>query len=345
VAPRLELHGSVPIFLRRRLRNWRLLERTSAVYVYAGRGNAGDYLSHLGVRNAVALPGLELLAGEPGNRELARTLGDPRFARRPRVLLIGGGGLFQECFREFWRVVLESDLPYAIFGVGANRLGEERSITGASLLADVVRGASFVVVRDEMTRDVIAASGIVHPVDVGLCPSTGYLFPRWWRDDRSMNRTLLHVVHPSDLWLAGGDLGTIRGVLRDVASEQGLRYEEQDNLSADLAAVLRKYAEARVVVSSRLHGCIVSHATGAPFLPVRCDDKIGAFLRTHAPKISPVDVHVLQDRAACNDAVRRTLDGFDPSYRSQVERGVQWNAERGREIREAIATRAWKRVT
>ena len=114
--------------------------------------------------------------------------------------------------------------------------------------------------------------------------------------------------------------------MRASARELGLSYVEEDNMSANLGAVLRKYEEARLVVSSRLHGCIVSYAMGAPFVPLRCDEKIEAFLQAHCPSVAAVEVETLHEREACRDMLCRTLDSFGTGYRDHLEREVQRNA-------------------
>ncbi len=343
VAPHLDLHGSLPLYLARKARNRRLLGRSHVVYLYAGRGNVGDYLSHLGVREVVRLPGLELFAGRPGSRELERTLTDPRFRERYRVLVIGGGGLFQGCFNDFWRTVLASGLPYVVFGVGANKLGGQRSVTDASLLADIVRGAAYVQVRDTLTREAIMSSGVGEEIPLGLCPATSYVYPRYWLEDRSSRATLLHVVHPSDLRMAQGDLGRIRENLRAQAQRLELSYMEEDNMSPRLEAVLKRYAGARLVVSSRLHGCIISYAMGIPFVPLRCDEKIEAFLQTHYPSQTTVEAQILHDRDACGDVLRRALETCGTEYRGDLEREVSRNRQRGARIREDIVAKALTR--
>jgi polysaccharide pyruvyl transferase WcaK-like protein len=342
VVPALDLHGSLPLFIARKLRNRRLLGRSNVVYLYAGRGNAGDYLSHLGVRSIVGLPGLELLAGQPGNRELSKALVGSRFRARYRVLVIGGGGLFQECFGEFWQVILASGLPYAIVGVGANRLGDQRSITDAGLLETIVRRAAFIYVRDTMTRETIAKCGVREEVPVGLCPATSALFPGHWREESRSGNVLLHVVHPSDLRMAHGDLDRARESARAIARELELSYVEEDNMSADVEAVLKRYRTARVVLSSRLHGCIISYATGIPFVPLRCDEKIEAFLHTHCPAIKAVEIEALHRREALRDVIRATLNASTSDNRDYLEREVRRNTERGEWIRRQIMTKAWQ---
>jgi hypothetical protein len=343
VTPHLDMHGSLPLYLARKLRNRWLRGRSHVVYLYAGRGNVGDYLSHLGVREVVRLPGLELFAGRPGSRELARTVTAHHFRERYRVLVIGGGGLFQGCFDDFWRIVLASRLPYVVFGVGANKLGGQRSVTDASLLADIVRGATYIQVRDTMTREAIRSCGVEEEIPLGLCPATSYVYPRYWLDDRSSRATLLHVVHPSDLRMAQGDLGRIGENLRAQARELELSYVEEDNMSARLGGVLGRYAGARLVVSSRLHGCIISYAMGIPFVPLRCDEKIEAFLQTHFPSRTTVEVQALHERDACRDVLRGTLETFGTEYRGDLEREVRRNRERGAKIREDIVAKALAR--
>ena len=143
--------------------------------------------------------------------------------------------------------------------------------------------------------------------------------------------------------MAGGDLGRVRENLRAHARELGLAYVEEDNMSANLDAVLRKYESARLVLSSRLHGCIVSYAMGLPFVPLRCDEKIEAFLQTHCPFVEAVAVQTLHEREACGGVLQRVLGAFGREYRDDLERKVRLNDERGASIREGIVAMALTR--
>ena len=91
IEPYIDLHGSVKDFMHRKFNNYLEFPHAKVVYIYANRRNVGDYLSFLGLRKIVYLPGLELFAAHQGIAELEATLTKLQKDNRHCVLVIGGG--------------------------------------------------------------------------------------------------------------------------------------------------------------------------------------------------------------------------------------------------------------
>ena len=242
---------------------------SNLVYVFAGYGNAGDHVSHLGVRRLIGLPGPARLFG-------ARVCDG--LPSRSSHLVIGGGGLFQPVFEPAWRSVLESKCSFSIFGVGLAETPPQRPAFSRDLLRAIASHCSFAMLRDEMTAAAYRSVG--GDCEVGFCPSLIELRERKRPVDESCS-LLLHVVHPSDLRLAGHRIDAVRSAVERLAKSRSLEYLEIDHCCSYSSKVVDLYDQAALCVSSRLHGCLMAYARGVECLPLVCDRKTSAFYETH----------------------------------------------------------------
>ena len=246
--------------------------------------------------------------------------------------------MFQETFDQFWRVILNKGIPYVIFGVGINKLEKMRRVTNPQLLADIVERAEYIRVRDDMTKEFITNSNEKNNISTGICPSINFLYPNYWCSDLQQNNVMLHVVHPADLRMAHGDISLLSRNLQKCAQHLSLSYMEEDNMKCDYRGLLQKYHKARIVVSSRLHGCIISYAMGIPFVPILCDEKTEAFLKTHLPSLDAVPVGQLYDFQRCCDIVGGALQNLHRNYQKYMKYQVNQNMNQASQVREIIET-------
>jgi hypothetical protein len=263
-------------------------------YIYADASNMGDRVSFLGVRYLAGIPGVELFASYAGLASTFAVLNTLQKKRPYTRILVGGGGLLQECFVQFWSRLLETSLPFAMFGVGANELGDKRNIPDHSLLEQLARRALGIHVRDQWTHDLLQPWHH-REVSIGVCPAVNYLAPRFTTSGVTNRQYLFHVKHPVDITMAGGDPERLTLVLKNVAAQLNLVYDESDHIHEDLGLLVKRYQRARFVVSSRLHGCIFSYALGTPFVAVLADRKTAGFIDTHVSGNPTTDVHACQD--------------------------------------------------
>ena len=250
-------------------------------YIYADAGNTGDRMSATGLRFLAGVPGMELFAAPAGLAATSRSLKWLQEKRPDAKVLIGGGGLLQSCFSPFWTELLKTSLPFALFGIGANEMKDSRALPEEGLMRDIAHRSLAIHVRDKWTQELMQY-GQKAQVSLGVCPSVNYLVSKF--SGRQKTKThLLHVLHPPDIRLAGGDAGRMSSVLKEAARKLGLHYDETDHIKEDMDHLAERYMRARAVVSSRLHGCIFSYAFGVPFVAVVCDKKVASFIETHAP--------------------------------------------------------------
>lgn len=322
IEPFLDVYGLPSHYAQQKISNLLAFKDADVCFIYAGLRNLGDHLSFLGLKSIVPMPCIQLFASGIALKQLYRTL---TRSRRNLCLVIGGGGLFQPVFQDFWEIILNARHPFFIFGVGINKLGRQRSLSDFTLLPKIINNAVSVRVRDQMTFQEISKYQCQN-MSIGICPSISYLYPTFLVPDLNNNNTLLHITHPADMRLSDANLHLIRTILRKSAHDNDLQYEETDNITFFSHKTLSKYRRARVVISSRLHGCIISYGIGVPFASMDTDAKIRAFLETHAinSPIYPVDsFHDQQKASQIVSDLLRLNTSYDAYIKSELLLNIQ----------------------
>lgn len=243
-------------------------------HVFACKSNLGDWLSARGIQSLLRpLTLVEHFCDEPFVGETLQRLSEcgPR-----DLVILGGGGLFMDYFTPFWEgfAPLAERVPFCIWGVGYCDLKSRPSRAPVALLEGILRRSRLTTVRDDLTREHLRACALPPPVP---CPSMAVVTPpaaRGWG--------VLHCAH----W---GDVGeeayqAMAGASRSLAERTGRPYAETDNQIPDgdeeaLWAQLSRYARADLVLSSRLHGCILGLASGCRVMAVAADRKVESFMR------------------------------------------------------------------
>jgi polysaccharide pyruvyl transferase WcaK-like protein len=242
-------------------------------HIFACKSNIGDWLSARGIQSLLApLPIREHLCDEPF---VAGTLERLSSLTPTDLIVIGGGGLFMDYFAPFWEGFrkVARRVPFCIWGVGYCDLKREMSRAPRRLLAEIVRQSRLCILRDDLTRRHLSDCALPPPVP---CPSVVAVEPH------GGGFGLVHALHYDSVGPEAD--GTIRAAAIGFAEDSGRSYHEIDNQIADgsaeaLAATLRLYAEADLVLSSRLHGCIIGLAMGRKVLAVSGDHKVESFMR------------------------------------------------------------------
>jgi hypothetical protein len=142
------------------------------------------------------------------------------------------------------------------------------------LLEEVVRRSQLCVVRDELTRQHLRGRALPAPV---ACP-TIMAVPT---APRAAGHRLLHIDHYDNVGIEIYE--AMMKVGQEFAQRTGRDYRQTNNLipAGDAAALQRTldlYASADLVLTSRLHGCIIALATGRKVLVVSADHKIESFM-------------------------------------------------------------------
>lgn len=327
-AEKFDLYGSLSFYLKQKYTRKKYLKTAPVVYIYANKRNVGDYISHLGLKEIVGKDGPDLFCSPVWLKEFKAHIALLK-THNPNVLLvIGGGGLLQPVFEPFWHLVLQSGLRFAVHGIGINKM-TGRGEMNSDLFSKIAKGANHLGVRDTYTFNFLKQYE-PHNLILTACPSINYLVPRYWQPRVRKSNILLHLVHPSDVRLAGADLDTISKNLKTVAQKLGMEYQEHTNMDSSHARMLKRVSNARLIVSSRLHGCIMGFGMGIPFLPLLCDDKMKAFLTSHTQVDGP-DVKKAEDVDSLRNNVEQLL-AKTSSNRDAIDIKVAENIQAGRHI-------------
>lgn len=332
LAEKIDLYGSLGFYLKSKYKRAALMKHAQVVYLYANKRNVGDYISFLGIKEVIGKDGPELFCSPVWEKSLSRQLEFLKQNNPNCTLIIGGGGLLQPVFASFWELILTSGLRFAVVGVGVN-LMKGRELFPSSFIGRLIEDAIFFSVRDTLTLSHIPEH-LKTRVQLHLCPSVNYVNPRYGHNTRVNSNTLLHMKHPSDLRLSGINEEALSTLLREMASERGLEYEEHTNMCANHEFMLRKVSGANVVVSSRLHGCIMAYACGIPFLPIFCDEKIAAFNNTHSG-VEGIMPSQVTNKSTFSELLTSTVENFTIQD-EQLRMKIKENAEIGRKLQRLI---------
>jgi polysaccharide pyruvyl transferase WcaK-like protein len=243
-------------------------------HVYANQSNVGDWLSARGIQSMLGgRPCVELFCDEPFVPNAIAELGK---AGPGDFVVIGGGGLFMDYFSPFWKafVPIARRVPFAVWGAGACDMKRARSRPPIELVGDIIAQARLCVVRDELTREIFGQWNLPPPV---ICP-TVVAVPTVGGE----TKRLLNVDHYDNV---GAEIYERMVAIAEAFAEKTERtFRQTNNLisaghNGELKKTLELYSSSDLVLTSRLHGCIIALAFGRRVLAVSGDHKVEAFMR------------------------------------------------------------------
>jgi polysaccharide pyruvyl transferase WcaK-like protein len=243
-------------------------------HVYANQSNVGDWLSARGIQSLLApLELKKLFCDTPFVPDTINTLNE---AGPEDFIIIGGGGLFMDYFVPFWESFLPiaARVPFIIWGAGCCDLKRIPSRPPRELLTEIVRKSQLCVVRDALTRSFFSDCELPSPI---VCPAVNAV-----RVTPAGEKRLLHVDHFDSVGPENYD--RMVAIAQAFAERTGLSYRQTNNLipaghNGALQKTLDLYASADLVLSSRLHGCIIALAMGRKVLVVSGDCKVESFMQ------------------------------------------------------------------
>jgi len=321
----VDLYGSISFYLKQKVSRMIRMRHPKIVYIYANKRNVGDYISFLGIKDTIKLEGVELFCSPMWTKQLRKSLSKIKANNPNCLIVIGGGGLIQPVFEPFWDVIMASELPYVFFGIGINKM-PGRPEMAAEYISKILDKAQLCGVRDKYTQDNIQKL-TDKEVYMGICPSVNFVHQHYWNEQINTQGELLHMFHPSDVRLAGADLDKIKAAIRYVANKLGLRYGEHNNMTANHEEMLTRVSKARLVVSSRLHGCIMSFAMGVPYIPLYCDEKIKSFNASHTgiQGLSPLIFHDQQEALLAIENALTQTDNYKAVITDKTEQNLRFS--------------------
>jgi hypothetical protein len=264
-------------------------------HVFANKANVGDWLSARAIQSLLGVQEFtELFCDEPRVRHTLERLGH---ATAEDLVIIGGGGLFMDYFAPFWEGFRELSrrVPFCIWGVGFCDLKREQSRVPLQLLEDIISRGRLTIVRDELTRQYLSACALPPPVG---CPTFSLL------EEVPPSFGLLHVDAFDNVGEANYE--RMEEVGRAFAARTGRRFQRINNeifpgKESELTRALEAYARADLVLSGRLHGCIIGLALGRKVLVVSGDRKIESFMHAAGLGEWVLDLDQIGELSHCLD--------------------------------------------
>ncbi|BET67557.1 hypothetical protein ASA1KI_24750 [Opitutales bacterium ASA1] len=244
-------------------------------HVFANRSNAGDWLSALGIQALLSpLPVREHLCDGPFVEKTLDALAD---VRADDLVVVGGGGLFLDYFEPLWRGLLPiaRRVPLVIWGVGVCDSVHRASTPSRALVQDVVGAARLCAVRDGLTRAFIDLPQVREPI---ACTTLNALEGRTSAPDG----LVLHADHYDNVGADNFEKMERFAAAHAAATQR--RHRKTNNILEPgrrdaLDRIVGLYTSADVLLTSRLHGCIIAAAVGCPFLAVTGDRKVDSFMQ------------------------------------------------------------------
>jgi polysaccharide pyruvyl transferase WcaK-like protein len=291
-------------------------------HVYANQSNVGDWLSARGIQTLLApCPVQEHFCDEPFVGETLAALGN---AGPGDFIIIGGGGLFMDYFIPFWEGFrsIAARVPFVIWGVGCCDMKREPTHAPVQLISEIARQSRLCVVRDQLTRDRLSDCALPPPV---ICPTVVAVPMTAGGQER-----LLHVDHYDNV---GAEIyERMVRVAESFAERTGRSYRQTNNLipaghNGALAKTLELYSSADLVITSRLHGCIISLAMGRRVLVVSGDRKVESFMQAAGLSEWVCDLH---DIDSFPDRLQKLHEQRLPA--EFIEAGRQQNRRVGEQV-------------
>lgn len=243
-------------------------------HVYANQSNVGDWLSAKGIQSLLApLAVTEHFCDQPF---VPATLAALEHAGPEDFIIIGGGGLFMDYFAAFWEGFrpIAGRVPFLIWGAGACDMKRERTHAPLKLVQEIVRRSRLCVVRDELTREQLSGCGVPPPV---ACPTFNAL--------ATIGGEQGLLLHSDNYDNVGAEIyERMVAVGEAFAARTGRSYRQTNNLipaghRGELQKTIDLYGAADLILTSRLHGCIIGLALARPVLAVSGDHKVESFMR------------------------------------------------------------------
>lgn len=242
--------------------------RSPVVQFYSPDNNIGNFTPVLGIR--------EMLGFTPDTWSIHDRNADFDFINHHyRFGIIGGAGLLHECFEPFWAACADKcRIPLIIWGVGVCLPDNKPAGVSREVVARVAARCELINVRDELTRDHYDLTR----ADVSACPTLVYL-QKFRKFVRPVPGSRLFASHTS--LVSGDEAAMLEKVVRASTS----RYQYTDNVQRrrfGVTDIIRKrYCPTELVVATRLHGAIIAHGLGIPYIAVARDSKVRDFVRLY----------------------------------------------------------------
>ena len=288
--------------------NWQESINSPVMQFYSSVDNIGNYLPVLGIQKML-------------NHETDTwCIHDPKIDfdfinANYQYIIIGGAGLLHECFESFWDKVLnECKLPMMIWGVGVclpdetnvrTDLSDSVKNSGVSrdTIAEIGKRCQLLNVRDDLTAEYYG----LDDANISACPTVVYVSD--FSHKPSATPQFLLSSHEELV-----SLDDQAEIIATVSSSVD-NFQYTDNFQKTFQSldeiINNCYCPSSVVITSRLHGAIISYGLGIPYIAIARDLKMREFHRLHGNGIclnSIDEIGASLDLILNHDLSMKTID-------------------------------------
>ena len=188
------------------------------------------------------------------------------------VALIGGAGLFHDSFSDFWKWISTKNIPIIIWGVGICSLynntpfhrkkNKKKYYVSPNIINKVKKNIVLCNIRDEKTNSIYDLNG-----DVGFCPTAIYFKEE--NKNLKLGKNILFANHT--------------GLTFNKEKKEIEKFCDTytTNVSNNFKRIIKEYKNAKIIVTTRLHGAIIANSLNRNYIAYVKDLKVEEFHRLY----------------------------------------------------------------
>jgi polysaccharide pyruvyl transferase CsaB len=286
-------------------------------------------------------------------RFLKQLLGTRNLIKESEMLIVGGGGLYQDYFRPtpygMWEILLAKSLgkPIVLFSIGA---GPYRSRMGRVLSRIVLKRADLITVRDDLSKKVLIEIGVkvpqpqvvrdpvisldfrdnIEPFDLNKKEGPYFgISVRPWFNDKDYKSIIAGISdevisrYNGNVMFIPLHFGRDERIMHEIRDM--MRYKEHAkimDLRYSVFQLMDIIGKMDVLIGMRLHSLILAAKMKVPFVGLAYDPKVGSFINEmdmgpYMCEISDVRVEDLMDKI---DKVYKNKEGIKDLIEENMDR-------------------------
>lgn len=221
------------------------------------------------------------------------------------LVLVGGAGLLHKCFEKFWIWLAKQSIPIILWGVGTCWMDKntswmknmEISYVDPKILESMKENIIASNVRDNKTNELYDLNG-----HVSFCPTAVGLEP-FLRQDQLISQVLTEQnveIEKSILYVHHKGLAT-KKEKKKIMKFCNTFTSNLFSSTETIHDIINKYLKAKLVVSTRLHGCIIANSLNIPYIAYAKDGKIREFNKMYGGGLYFDDILDVKKAVDAND--------------------------------------------
>lgn len=254
--------------------------RSSIVQFYSSPDNIGNYLPVLGIQ--------KMLRCKPDTWCIHSTVDFNFINKHYKCAIIGGAGLFADCFEPFWQQLHnECKIPIIIWGVGICLPDNNKKGVNKNIITPITQECDLINVRDEFTAHYYN----LPDASITACPSIIYL-----QDIAKQKKQTTNVLYAFHDQLESADehqaiLKTLQKQFPNLLVTNNIQTKK-----VGLNHIIEHfYCTSSLVITTRLHGAIIAYGLGIPYIIIARDEKLRSFYQQYKNGFLVENIEELQE--------------------------------------------------